>query len=78
MPLRLHLLWLILTGIHATTEPRFVKALKINCSDFVQGGLDEESAADVIREIVSWQLVDVLEVSGGTYSSPGELCRPSL
>lgn len=55
-----------------------MKALKINCSDFVQGGLDEESAADVIREIVSWQLVDVLEVSGGTYSSPGELCRPSL
>ncbi|KAL1406195.1 hypothetical protein Q8F55_007884 [Vanrija albida] len=70
VPLHLHLLWLILTGIAAATEPRFVKAVKINSSDFVAGGMDEEQAADIIREIASWQLVDILEVSGGNYSNP--------
>lgn len=70
IPLRLHLLWLILTGIHAATERSFVKAVKINCSDFVQGGLDEESSSQVIREIVSWRLVDILEISGGNYTNP--------
>lgn len=71
IPLRLHLLWLILTGIAAATEPTFVKAVKINSSDFVAGGMDEHQAADIIREIAAWQLVDILEVSGGNYSNPG-------
>lgn len=80
VPVRLHLLWLILTGIHAATERRFVKALKINCSDFVAGGLDEDDAAGIIREIVSWRLVDLLEVSGGTYGNPAfaEVGREAL
>lgn len=65
-----------MTGIHATTEKQFVKSVKINCSDFVQGGLDEEQAAEVIREVVSWKLVDILEVSGGTYSNPGAYTPP--
>ena len=38
IPLRLHLLYLILTGIHAVTRSDFVKSVKVNCSDFVQGG----------------------------------------
>ncbi|KAK4687492.1 hypothetical protein P7C73_g2627, partial [Tremellales sp. Uapishka_1] len=75
IPLRLHLLYLILTGIHACTERKFVKAVKINCSDFVQGGLDEEQAAEMIKAIVSWKLVDMLEVSGGTYGNPA-FARP--
>jgi hypothetical protein len=33
-------------------------------------GLTEEQAADLIKEIVSWKLVDLLEISGGNYSSP--------
>lgn len=70
IPLRLHLLWLILTGIHAATKRSFVKAVKINCSDFVQGGLDEEQSTKVIQEIVSWRLLDLLEISGGNYSNP--------
>lgn len=71
VPVRLHMLWLILTGIHAATRKDFVKALKINCSDFVAGGLTEADAADIIREIVSWRLVDLLEITGGTYGNPG-------
>lgn len=73
IPVRLHLMWIILTGIHAVTAPRFVKALKINCSDFIAGGLDENTSAEIIREIVSWRLVDLLEISGGTYTNPSTL-----
>ncbi|BEI87092.1 hypothetical protein CcaverHIS002_0704380 [Cutaneotrichosporon cavernicola] len=80
VPVRLHLLWLILTGIHTATERTFVKALKINCSDFVAGGLDEDASAEIIREIVRWRLVDLLEVSGGTYGNPAfaEMGREAL
>ena len=38
IPLRLHLLWKILVGIRANVESSFVLAVKINSSDFVQGG----------------------------------------
>jgi len=38
IPLNLHLLYLILTGICNHTKGEFVKAIKINCSDFAQGG----------------------------------------
>jgi hypothetical protein len=86
VPLRLHLLYLILHGIHTSSSSGFVLSVKVNCSDFVQGGelymllrsrpssragLDEEQAADIVKQIVSWGIVDVLEVSGGTYASPG-------
>ena len=27
---------------------------------------------NLILEMISWNLIDVLEVSGGTYSHPGE------
>jgi hypothetical protein len=33
-------------------------------------GLTEEQAAGLIKEIVSWKMVDLLEISGGNYSSP--------
>jgi 2,4-dienoyl-CoA reductase-like NADH-dependent reductase (Old Yellow Enzyme family) len=70
IPLRLGLLWLVLTGVRRATAPTFVIAVKINCSDFVRGGLDESHSEEIIRQIVSWRLVDMLEISGGTYASP--------
>ncbi|WWD09216.1 hypothetical protein V865_007338 [Kwoniella europaea PYCC6329] len=78
IPLRLHLLYLILKGIHDNTEKRFIKAVKVNCSDFVQGGLDEEQANDIIKTLVSWSLLDIIEISGGTYSSPAFASPESL
>jgi hypothetical protein len=38
--------------------------------DTDQAGLDEDQAIDYIKEIISWKLVDMLEISGGNYSSP--------
>ena len=38
IPNRLHLLYLILKRIKEETDPKFIEAIKINSSDFVQGG----------------------------------------
>ncbi|WVW82098.1 hypothetical protein I302_104103 [Kwoniella bestiolae CBS 10118] len=78
IPLRLHLLYLILKGIHQNTEKRFIKAVKVNCSDFVQGGLDETQSSEIIKTLVSWSLLDIIEISGGTYSSPAFASPESL
>lgn len=70
VPVRLHLLYLVLEGIGRKTSKSFIKAVKVNCSDFVQGGLDEDQASELIKTIVSWQLLDIIEISGGTYAQP--------
>ncbi|KAL7423763.1 hypothetical protein Q5752_001347 [Cryptotrichosporon argae] len=77
VPLRLQLLYLILTGIHDATDRKFIKAVKVNCSDFADGGVDEAQAAETIKTIVSWNLVDMLEVSGGTYINPAFAVLPT-
>lgn len=33
-------------------------------------GLDEIQASELIKTIVSWQLLDIIEISGGTYTQP--------
>lgn len=33
-------------------------------------GLDENQASELIKTIVSWQLLDIIEISGGTYTQP--------
>lgn len=38
IPNRLHLLYLILSRLQDETDKKFIKAVKINSSDFVQGG----------------------------------------
>ncbi|WWD18060.1 hypothetical protein CI109_102507 [Kwoniella shandongensis] len=70
IPIRLHLLYLILRGIHDNTDRKFVISVKINCSDFAQGGLDESQATEIVKSLVSWSLLDIIEISGGTYTHP--------
>ncbi|OCF33325.1 NADH:flavin oxidoreductase/NADH oxidase [Kwoniella heveanensis BCC8398] len=78
VPIRLHLLYLILRGIRDNTNSSFVKAVKINCSDFVQGGLDENQATEIVHTVISWQMVDIIEISGGTYAQPAFASPESL
>ncbi|WVF70744.1 hypothetical protein IAT40_005538 [Kwoniella sp. CBS 6097] len=78
IPLRQHLLYLILRGIKDNTDNSFVKAVKINCSDFVQGGLDEAQATEIVKTIVSWGFIDIIEISGGTYAQPAFASPESL
>ncbi|KAK8865759.1 hypothetical protein IAR55_000906 [Kwoniella newhampshirensis] len=70
VPLRLHLLYLILQGVNENTNHKFVKAVKINCSDFAHGGLDEVQATEIVKTLISWCLLDIIEISGGTYTHP--------
>jgi hypothetical protein len=54
-----------------------VLAVKLNASDYVQGGLSEEDALDQVRMIAELKTdggrtsVDIIEVSGGDYENPG-------
>lgn len=55
IPLRLHLLWKILVGIRAKVGADFVLAVKINSSDFVQGGAcytDISVAVDCVSRLM--------------------------
>jgi len=53
-------------------------ALKLNASDYVKGGLTEEDALEQVRVIAGLKTsdgrtcVDMIEVSGGDYETPGE------
>ncbi|WWC58418.1 uncharacterized protein I303_100958 [Kwoniella dejecticola CBS 10117] len=78
LSVRLHLLYLILEGVRENTSKGFIKAVKINCSDFVQGGIDEKQATEIVKTLVSWSMLDIIEISGGTYSSPAFASPESL
>jgi hypothetical protein len=47
-------------------SPRFALAVKLNASDFMEGGFSEEEAAEVVR-VLSDERLDLIEISGGTY-----------
>lgn len=52
--------------------------VKLNASDYVQGGLTEDDALEQVRVIAGLQTdngqtsVDFIEVSGGDYETPGK------
>ena len=50
--------------------PRAAVAVKLNSTDFQRGGFDPDDAVQVARWLEA-EGVDLLEVSGGNYESPG-------
>ena len=74
----LYLLRTIIFRIRAVVPLTHILALKLNASDYVKGGLTEDNALEQIRMIVGWKTsdgrtcVDMIEVSGGDYETPGE------
>ncbi|WFC94729.1 hypothetical protein MBRA1_001363 [Malassezia brasiliensis] len=48
----------------------FAIGVKLNSSDYVQGGLTEEDALQNVRWLAESGQVDFVEVSGGTYEKP--------
>jgi 2,4-dienoyl-CoA reductase-like NADH-dependent reductase (Old Yellow Enzyme family) len=66
---RASLLLEVVRGVRAECGPDFVISVKLNSSDFQQGGFD---SADSLR-VVGWLEeagVDLLEISGGNYEEP--------
>ncbi|GAA5848100.1 hypothetical protein JCM9279_007453 [Rhodotorula babjevae] len=69
---RLALLFRIIDGIRAACPQGdgFCLGIKLNCSDFVKGGLTEQDALDNVKWIAEHGGVDFIEISGGSYESP--------
>lgn len=75
----LHLLRTLIARIRAIVPRDHVLGLKLNATDYVQGGLTEEDALEQVRAIAGLRTddqkasVDFIEISGGDYESPGKL-----
>lgn len=71
---RLYLLRRIATEIRHNVPKDFVLGVKLNSADFVDRkavDTSDEKVLKHIRNIVSWGLIDFLEITGGDYESPG-------
>ncbi|KAI0703755.1 hypothetical protein BC835DRAFT_1262451 [Cytidiella melzeri] len=70
----LHFLRRIISAIRApgVVPVDFVLGIKLNASDYVLGAStpNEERVLGHVQDIASWNMVDFIEVSGGSYESP--------
>ncbi|CDR44782.1 hypothetical protein NBRC10512_005880 [Rhodotorula toruloides] len=76
---RLTLLFRIVDAIRAELPQKrgFCVGVKLNCSDFIKGGLTEQDALDNIKWIAEHGGIDFIEISGGTYENP-EFMNPDV
>ncbi len=63
---RMRILLDVVTAVRDAVEPGFVVALKLNSSDQLAGGLEQDEALAVISALDSMG-VDLIDISGGTY-----------
>lgn len=66
---RMRLLREVIAGVRAATGPGFVVSVKINSSDFKDGGATPEDALAVLQMLEA-EGADLVEVSGGSYENP--------
>ena len=71
---KLFLLRRITTEVRRNVPKDFVVGVKLNSADFVDrkaAATSDEKVLQHVRDIVSWGLIDFLEISGGDYENPG-------
>jgi len=71
---KLYLLHRIATEIRRNVPKDFVVGIKINSADFIDRkavAMSDEKVLQHIRVIVSWGIIDFLEITGGDYENPG-------
>ena len=71
---KLYLLRRIATEVRRNVPKDFILGIKLNSTDFVDREAvttSDEKALRHVGDIVSWGLVDFLEITGGDYESPG-------
>jgi len=64
----------IATEVRRNVPKDFIVGIKLNSADFVDRkavATSDEKALRHVRDIVSWGLIDFLEITGGDYESPG-------
>ncbi|WP_193177940.1 oxidoreductase [Oricola nitratireducens] len=66
LPRRVRLLMESIEAVRAAVGAGFPVALKMNCTDRLEGGLHEEDAAELVG-LIDATSIDLVEVSGGTY-----------
>ncbi|HSX68385.1 NADH:flavin oxidoreductase/NADH oxidase family protein [Nocardioides sp.] len=68
----------IARAIRAEIGPEAILAIKLNSADFQRGGFSEDESLEVVKALAA-EGIDLLEISGGTYSSAAMLgVDPSL
>ena len=63
---RMRLLLEAIEAVRATVGPSFPIAVKLNSSDQLEGGFDQEDALEVVAAL-DRSSVDLIDISGGTY-----------
>lgn len=69
---RARLLLEIIDGVRQRVPKSFAVGVKLNSSDYVQGGLTEEDALMNVKWLAEHGGVDFVEISGGNYENPCE------
>lgn len=59
----------LVRAVRAAVEPTFAVTLKVNSADFQRGGFSEEESMALLEQLEHERL-DLIEISGGTYSAP--------
>ncbi|EST07815.1 NADH:flavin oxidoreductase/NADH oxidase, N-terminal [Kalmanozyma brasiliensis GHG001] len=67
---RARLLLEIVDLIRTQVAPDFLIGVKLNSSDYVQGGLTEDDALLNVKWLAETDQVDFVEISGGNYENP--------
>ncbi len=62
-------------AIREQVGPRFPVSIKLNSSDFQNGGFSKEDAMRVIQTLAQ-RGIDLIEISGGTYEAPAMMLGP--
>ena len=73
----------IVKSIRAVVPGNFVVGIKINSDDYVKSSLkteiglvtQERRALEHIQEMVNWNSLDFIEISGGDYENPGNTTK---
>lgn len=65
---RARFLRMVIRGIREEVGPEFPVGLKLNSTDFQQGGFNEEESMAVLQ-MMQEDTVDLVEISGGSYES---------
>lgn len=66
---RARLLLEIVKAVRAVVSPQFAVAVKLNSADFQRGGFSADEARQVV-EMLNGLVVDLVELSGGSYEAP--------
>ena len=70
----MYILRRIATEIRRNVLKDFILGIKLNSADFVDRNAvssSNEKVLQYVRDIVSWEFFDFLEISGGDYENPG-------